>query len=313
MAKLSTIIVKTILSLTASAILVPIMSTKASAIGLAGALTAANDVISIANGLSSNGSGNYGSCNNSQSETNFGRPSLTITVSCTFNFIKGNWFGFGNAGKWGWERFYQMYNWRGQPGKKYSLTQTLFGSVSSYTAVTASGQANSRSYLYDGYNRKQVGANADSYFIGNRSDYKSFNEQISWSTNSLSDGTLYLGAYILGYAYANGVGSMYASSSISFTSKATITDMGSSITNWNYSGGGAGFSNSSSSYDDSSELYTENNPSLTPPEDVPVPEPVTIVGFALGGAMLLGGKGSRFGKRVSRNTEKVVDTTAIEV
>jgi hypothetical protein len=313
MAKLSTIIVKTILSLTASAILVPIMSTKASAASLGNALTAANDITSIASNLSSNGSGNYGSCSNNQYETNFGRPSLTITVSCTFNFVKGTWFGFGNAGKWGWQGFYQMYNWRGQAGKKYSLTQTLLGYVSAYTAVTASGLANSSSYLNDLYNSNQVAANANSYFIGDKSDYKSFNERISRSTNNLSDGTLYLGAYIWGYAHANGIGYMNANSYISFTSKATITDMGSSIPNWNYSGGGADFSNSSSSYDDSSELYPENNPSLTPPEDVPVPEPVTIVGFALGGAMLLAGKGSRFGKRVSRNAEKVVDTTAIEV
>lgn len=309
MAKLYTIIAKTILGLTVSAILMQIMSTKASAFGFSGALTAANDITSIANNLSSNGSGNYGSCSNNQSETTFGRPSLTITVSCTFNFVQGSWLGYGNAGKWGWESFYQMYNWRGQPGKIYSLAQTLSGYVSAYTQFTGSGQAYSRSYLYDGYNGKYVGAQADSYSIGNRSDYKSFNEQISRSTNNLFDGTLYLGAYIFGYVYANGIGYMNASSYISFTSKATITDMGSM--GYNYWSGGLGIS--SSGDDGSSELYTENNPSLTPPENVPVPEPVTIVGFALGGTMLLAGKGSRFGKRVRRNAEKVVDTTAIEV
>ena len=322
MAKLSTTRAKTILGLTASATLMSIISTKASAISLSGGLTAANDITSIANNLSSNGSGNYVSCNNSQSESNFGKPSLTITVNCELNFVKGTWLGFGNAGKWGWESFYQMYNWSGQPGKKYSLTQTLSGFVSAYTAVTASGQANSRSYLYDRYNGNWAGPNADSYFIGDSSDYKSFNEQTSWSTNNLFDGTLYLGAYIFGYAYANGVGNMNANSYISFTSKATITDMGSM--GWITEGGGADLSSyaaSSNSYNAMIPTQTGKDPSLKPPQDVPiaeifvaVPEPGTIAGLALGGTMLLAGKGSRFAKkRRKNNAEKVVDTTAIEV
>lgn len=313
MAKLSTIIAKTILGLTAFAVLMPIMSTKALAFGLSDGLNAVNDITTITNNLS---------CNNSQSETNFGRPSLTITVNCTINYNSTVFAYWTNSGKEEWQSIYQMYDWRGQPGKRYSLTQTLSGYVSASTYAAASGTAKAISYLYDGYSTKWEGTSAVSYFFGGYSDSKWLNEQTSRSTTNLFDGTLYLGAYIFGYSSADGLGYMNANSYISFTSKATITDMGSM--GWITEGGGADLSSyaaSSNSYNALIPTQTGKNPSLKPPQDVPiaetfvaVPEPGTIAGLALGGTMLLAGKGSRFAKkRRKNNAEKVVDTTAIEV
>lgn len=262
--------------------------------GLGALLTNANNLVSIANGLSQE-NGISINCNSSHQERNSGRPSLIVTSQCTFNFRKGSIFGFGDAGARGWRSFYNTFNFRGLSNKRYSLNQSLSAIVSSTASVTGSGRANAYSYVYDGYSTQWVGVESHRYLIGSSSNYRNFNSH----SRSVYDfnGNFYLGAWVYGLASVNGVGNMLANSSITFTSTATITD--------------EGFRRRRSVGSDMETFLEPTEPNLFVVKKVP--EPATFIGLGLVGLFLVKTQKSRSSKRYQNNPDNKISISPISM
>lgn len=141
-----------------------------------------------------------------------------------------------------------------------------------------------------------------------------------------------------GLATAFGVGNAFAESLINFTNTATIRDIGSRL------GSSAAFARTSSSdldsvydqdlysvpdqnldsffgedldsvYDQDLDSFSDRDFASIPSDDITtsVPEPTTLAGLVLVGAMLLASKRSRSTKRDSEEVPKFASTASVDI
>ncbi|MFB2967438.1 PEP-CTERM sorting domain-containing protein [Aerosakkonema sp. BLCC-F183] len=321
---------KSIVGLTASVILIPVISSSASAASLGSLLSAVNDIVSIADQLSAN-TGTEVNCSNSTLKNT--STVLTLRTDCTLKFDVSTNFNIASAGSRNWLNIYQSEKFWGDSKRNYRLDLTFSGLTIASVSTLGSGDAYAKSWVSNLYNSSHsTGLNLYRAFVGSASDARWLNSY-TFSKNFSGTQKFALGGAYLGFAEVNGLGKLKASSTISFTSIATITDLGkrrsslasfasaasvsdddfipvsdeelASISEDNFSTiSDDGFSNV---YEDDFSTISDDSISTS------VPEPSQIGGLAALLTMLLATKRSRFAKKHTKEAEKLVGKTAVKV
>ena len=323
---------KSIVGLTASVILIPVMSSSASAASLGSLLSALNDIVSIAENLSTS-TGTQVNCSNSKTKDT--STVLTLRTDCTLKFDVSTNFGISSAGSQNWQNIYQSEKFRGDSKRNYRLDLTFSGLTIASVSTLGSGDAYARSWVSNLYNSADsTGLNLYRAFVTSASDARWLNSY-TFSKNFSGAKNFYLGGAYLGFAEVNGLGKLKASSTISFTSIATITDLGKRPTSLSPASFASVASVSDDDFipvsdeelasiseddfstisDDGFSIVSEDDFSTISDDSIStsVPEPSQIGGLAAILTMLLATKRSRFVKKHTKETEKLVGKTAVKV
>lgn len=316
MLNFSKILSKSIVGLTSSVILVPFIPSSASAAKLSSLLSELNDIVNIAKKQSTNTSTQL-SCTKEKPK-DIKSNVLQLQTNCKLNFNVSTNFDIVSAGSQKWRSIFQWDRFYGDAKRDYSLDLTFFGKTSASVSVFGSGDAYARSWvgnLYPNYN--YTGLNLYRAFLGSASDSKTFNPSKPFNQKFSGTKDIYLGGAYLGFAELIGLGKLKASSTIEFTSIATITDLGKRRSSRGSVASGASVSDDDFipvSDDELSNFY-ENDFSNISNDGVTtsVPEPSQIGGLAALMTMLLATKRSRFVKKHTKESEKLVSKTAVKV
>jgi len=335
MLKFSKTLSKSIVGLTTSVILIPVMSSSASA----ASLKLIGDVIGLAK---QNTSSVNASCT----------PSLqgwTMKLSCTQSYRASTILGVSTAGRVDWRNIFQAFEFKGDQGGKYRIKYSLTGDV--FASVKAAGfaGANAASGLAPRSGTPVTRVNLASAIASTSSDWDWHSSSSYFDFNGASTRAFRVGAQTQGVAWTYGFGFAEAKSSINFTSIATITKIGrsrsslfspssvGSASNYGFNNASDdGFSsvsdddfipvsddefssisddNFSNISDDGLSSVSEDDFSNISDEGIAtsVPEPSQIGGLAALLTMLLATKRSRFAKKHTKETENIVGKTAVKV
>ncbi|MCL1465540.1 PEP-CTERM sorting domain-containing protein [Argonema galeatum] len=335
MLKFSKSLSKSIVGLTTSVILIPVMSSSASAASL-------KKIEAVFGLAEQNTSSTQAKCT----------PSLqpwTMILSCTQSYTASTRLGVSTAGRVDWRNIYQKFEFKGDRGARYRAKFSLTGDV--FASVKAAGfaGANAASGLAPRSGGPETRLNLASAIASTSSDWDRHSSSSYFDFNGGSTWTFRVGAQTQGVAWTYGLGFAEAKSSINFTSIATITKIGSSRSSLfsSSSVGSAsnyGFNNASDdgfssvsdddfipvSDDEFSNIYDDDFSTIsddgfsnvydydfsTISDDgiyTSVPEPSQIGGLAALLTMLLATKRSRFAKKHTKETEKLVGKTAVKV
>ncbi|MFB2918403.1 PEP-CTERM sorting domain-containing protein [Aerosakkonema funiforme] len=326
---------KSIVGLTASVILIPVISSSASA----ASLKIIGDVIGLAK---QNTSSTKASCT----------PSLqgwTMKLSCTQSYTASTILGVSTAGRVDWRDIFQAFEFKGDQGAKYRIKYSLTGDV--FASVKAAGfaGANAASGLAPRSGSPVTKVNLASAIASTSSDWDWHSSSSYFDFNGGSTRTFRVGAQTQGVAWTFGLGFAEGKSSINFTSIATITKIGSSRSSLfspssvgspsNYGFNNASDDGFSSVYEDDFSPVSDDGFSIVSEDDftnisddefsnvseddftnisddsisTSVPEPSQIGGLAAILTMLLATKRSRFAKKHPQETEKLVGKTTVKV
>ncbi|MGA9380993.1 MAG: hypothetical protein WBV73_19685 [Phormidium sp.] len=327
MLKISPMLSKTIVGLTASAILIPVMSNSASA----ASLKLINGVVGLA---AQNNSSSQSGCSRLQS-------GWQITLTCNQSYTANTKLGISKAGSSNWKNIYQAFQFTGTPGKRYRINRSLTGNVSGSVKAAGGTGALASSALMP-LNKSSVSSvNLAAMFMGSFSDWNShYSAYQSFEFNGGQTWLFLVGALTRGISEAYGIGSASAKSSINFTSVARITEIGQSRSSF-------GFASAASTSDDESTIFSDEDSVNVSDEEftssldadfiqfsdeqlafftgqdfisdydndviTSVPEPSQIVGLAALLAMLLATNGFRFAKKNPIETEKLIGTSTVKV
>jgi hypothetical protein len=331
----STVLSKSIVGLTASALLIPVMSSSASA----ATLNLIGGVVGLAR---ENDSDTQAGCTPS-------RNGWTVQLSCYQRYTAKIGLYASTAGRRSWRDIFQSFEFRGDRGKRYKIEYTLTGNL--FTSAKAAGlaAADASSGLRTRSGSPSSYIFSTTAFARSSSDWESYYSVRSFEFNGGSTLRFLVGAQTWGFAEAVGLGFAEAKSNTSFTSIARITQIGGSRTSLLSpssvaSASSYGFLNASDENvasvadedlinlpdddvasvadedlinlldDDVANISDEDLINL-PGDDVvaSVPESSTVAGLALILTILLASKHSRFAKKHSKDAEDLVDTTAVEV
>lgn len=336
MSNFSTFLSKSIVGLTASVLLIPVMSSSASA----ATLRLIGGLVGLAR---ENTSSTQAGCNS---------PSVsgwTVQLSCYQNYAARARLGGSTAGRFSWRDIFQAFEFRGDRGKRYKIEYTLTGDLftSARTAGLAAANASSGVRTRSGSPSNYIFSTTA--FALSSSDWERHYSVRSFEFNGGSTQRFFVGAQTFGFAEAVGVGFAEAKSNTSFTSIARITQISGSRTSLlspsslpsvsSYQPLGASDEDVASVGDEDVINLPDDDVASVPDEDlinflddevasVPdedlinlpgddvvtsVPESSTVAGLALVLTILLASKHSRFAKKHTKNTENLIDTTAVEV
>ena len=319
MSNFSTFLSKSIVGLTASVLLIPVMSTSASAATL--------KPISKILGLISENS------NSEQTWCNPYQGGWTVGFSCSQNYTANAGLGISEAGSPDWLRISRWYSFTGTPGRRYRITTNLTGKVSGSVSANWLTGAVASSSLAPLSGRPVTSVNLASVFIRSYSRNRSYTSRTSFDFDGGIAQRFLLGALTRGHAEAYGIGSATANAYIYFNSFATITEIPRSRTSLaslasvasasSYSPPNASDDEVASVPDEGLINLSDDEVASVPDEDLinlpgddvvtSVPESSTVAGLALVLTILLASKHSRFAKKHTKNTENLIDTTAVEV
>lgn len=319
MLKISPILSKTIVGLTASIILIPVMSNSASAASL--------KIISEVIGIAEQNTNNiYADCTSSPS-------GWTVTLSCDQRYkAKSVGAHTSQAGRASWRFIYQNFQFTGDRGRRYRVEYSLQGKISSSVALVAGlGRANAFSGL------GAITANPFIDVILSTKHPKSLSDWdelflTTFKTFDFNGGSTQkfsVGAQTLGFAEAIVLGALAeAKANISFKSIVKIKDIGRSRSSLGSFASVAsaseddfspasddGFSfvsedDFSNISDDGFSFVSEDDFSNISDDGIvtSVPEPSQIGGLAALLAMLLATKSLHLAKKHLKETKKLVGT-----
>ena len=339
MPNFSTVLSKSIVGLTASVLLIPVMSSSASAASLV-----IGDLVGI---VEQNTSDTYVDCTPKSSN-------WTVTLSCEQRYTAKSYGAHSSlAGKPEWRKIVQDFKFTGNRGRRYKAEYFLEGKViSSLTLSTGLGRALAYSDLKTIYNSHMIGVNLITRDPRSLSDWDQLisTNFASFEFNGGSTWQFSVGARTFGFAEATVLGVFaQAKSNINFKSTIKIKDIGRSRS----SPASLPSFASASSYqplnasDDEVASVPDEDLINFPDEDVTnisgedlinlpdddvanisdedvinlpgddvvasVPESSTVAGLAVVLTILLATKRSRFAKKHTEDTENLVNTTAVEV